>query len=158
MVERIQKNWESHRKLNPNKSSTTASAYIKCVLCLSNPSRSQLIRGHPYPLGVIVTYEYSAAFRTVFHFFDDECQICHWTFSSRTQDFEAKIECLKYNYLLSHQKGQEDASDQHRACPQLPHLPVRIFRNSWIPLIFSVLLLRFRTYSMRPKIFYRQNR
>ena len=48
-VERMQKNWESHKKLGPNKSSTTASAYSKCVPCLSNPSRSQLIRGHPYP-------------------------------------------------------------------------------------------------------------
>ena len=48
-VERMQKNWESHKKLGPNKSSTTASTYRRRVPCLSNPSRSQLIGGHPYP-------------------------------------------------------------------------------------------------------------
>ena len=49
MCKECKKNWESHKKLGPNKSSTTASAYSRCVPCLSNPSRSQLIGGHPYP-------------------------------------------------------------------------------------------------------------
>ena len=49
-MERMQKHWKSHKKLGPNKSSTNASAYINSVPCLSNPSRSQLNRGHPYQL------------------------------------------------------------------------------------------------------------
>ena len=67
-MERIKKIWENYKKLGPNKSSTTASAYIKCVLCLSNPSRSQLIRGHPYLFRVIIASECKVAFRAVYKF------------------------------------------------------------------------------------------
>ena len=101
MCKESKKNWESHKKLGPNKSSTTESAYSRCVPCLSNPSRSQLIRGHPYPSKPASYLEFNLIPTVLLSLLMTGENLVNDVFKKSLDD----------NFLLSDEKGQKNDSD-----------------------------------------------